>query len=688
MGLFFYICTMVNFPLFTKALRAGLSYFAYFFLIFFLSRGVFLWAYGGAISYREYAQDFFFAFLSGARFDVSAVCYGFIPVAVFWLISLFIKPNFSEKFKKIYLHFCRYYLLLVLVVFTAMQMIDFFFYQFFQSRINVLFFGIFNDDTSAVLRSVWTDYPIIKIVFIFALVIFGFLRVHRYISRNWEIQKAFSKPLSIASLLVFPLFVVGIRGSLGEFTLRREHTNVSSNVFINSLCYNAIYALNFAKSELKEAGIYPDIANELKIKGFSSVDEVRNQYQELFSVEIDEDFYVKTPANDFLEKNPPNVVFILMESMSNHYFELHSDRLNLLGDLAKTLPDLYYFKNGLSASNGTIYTLENLLVNSPKGIISQSPYFSVPFRASVARPFQEKGYQTSFITGAHLSWRNVDNLIKNQGFETIEGSSHIKQKNPLAEEFAWGIHDGYLFDHIAENLQKSKKPQFVFSLTVSNHTPYEIPKNYKPYPIDIKEIKDKIRVDEKMANDNFYSHQYAASQLAKFIQKIKNSPLGENTIIVATGDHNIRQIFEYDAENAFMRYSVPMLFYIPERYKPAFFDENVMASHKDIFPTLFYLSLSNQRYVYSGDNLFQKALPYRFGINEYRFMADSIGVLSNEGSVPMYYTWQDQSKRKLKLGNVHSPHAQQMQQKLKVYETALTLRTYMDIEKNKKSDKK
>src|SRR5690606_39180836 len=136
-------------------------------------------------------------------------------------------------------------------------------------------------------------------------------------------------------------------------------------------------------------------------------------------------FYTQTEYSDYLEQNPPNVVFVLMASMSNHYFELHSQELNLLGDMEAELPNLYYFKKGLSSFNGTIQSLENLFVNTPTTIISQSPYFDTPFSSSVARPFKNKGYETYFLTGSSISWRNIDNFIANQGYDHIEGGAYI-----------------------------------------------------------------------------------------------------------------------------------------------------------------------------------------------------------------------------------------------------------------------
>lgn len=673
----------MNIALFEKTVLNGLKYFGYFFLLFLVNRFLFLGVYANWTELRGFGAEIFQAFVVGARFDVSAICYAFLPIALFWLISLFVPKNKAAGFSGFYNAFSVIYLSIALLVYVSLLITDFFYFQFFQSHINILFFGIFNDDTQAVLHSVWKDYPIFKILLVYLTAFVGFWFVQRNVhSTNRHIEATTkSKVFGLVLLLVFPLFFIGMRGSLGVFTLRREHTNVSSNVFANSLCYNAIYALKFANSELKANRIDPDIDATLRKAGLTSVAEAQELYRKEVVNGFDSEFYSITNSNDFLAQNPPNVVFVLMESMSNHYFELNSETFNVLGDLKEELPYLYYFKNGLSSFNGTIFSLENLLVNTPKNIISQSSYFDTPFSSSVARPFKEQGYHTYFLTGASVSWRNVDNFIAHQGFDFIEGKSHIENKYPDAELFAWGAHDGYLFDYIEDKLKEpTKQAKFIFSLTISNHTPYEIPKNYTPYPISMDAtMKKEIRVDEKMAYDNFYAHQYAASQLAKLIHNIRNSELGENTIIVATGDHNIRQVFEYSDETGFLKRSVPVLMYIPEKYKPAYFDPELFVSHKDIFPTLFNLSLSNQRYVYSGDDMFKKSSKYRFALNNYDFIADSLGAISIDNDKAYYYTWMDGSKKKLKNADVNSEHAQFMIQKMKRFEALQTVHIYQDI---------
>lgn len=679
----------MNIGLYKRVLKITCVYFIFFFFVFLISRFFFLFSYGNLKELNDVKVGIAKAFISGARFDISAICYGFLPLVLFWLVSMFIPQRFSLRFLKIYYNAISIILMIVLLLFLSLIIIDYFFYQFFQSHINLLFFGIFYDDTSAVLDSVWTDYPILKIASVYLIAVLSFIFLSRSIKKNLvetNISVTFKKKDYLLTLVVL-LFFIGMRGSLGEFTLRREHTNVSTNEFVNSLGYNAIYSLKFANSERKENMIVPDIDKEIASSNYQSIVDIQKEYLGSESPFFDNDLSTKTAYNEFLEKNPPNVIFLQMESMSNHYFELNTDEFNLIGDLKEELPNLYYFKNGTSAFNGTIQTLENFIIGTPKTIISQSVYFDTPFSTSIALPFKSKGYDTYFLTGANLSWRNIDKMLERQHFDYLKGNNAILEFNPNAEQFAWGVHDGYLFDYIFNTLKKEDgKPKFIFGLTISNHTPFEVPTSFKTKPIKMPaEVKKSIRVKEDIAYANFYSHQYAASELARLIKTIKESPYGENTIIVASGDHNIRQVFEYTPEDGFMKRSVPILFYIPEKYKPAFFDANIMAAHKDIFPTIFNLSLSNAKYIYSGDDLFDKKKKYRFAINDYNFMADSIGAIAIENDKVYYYTWAEKNKRKLLVQPEIGEHGQYMLDKMKTFTTMHTIKIYQDIQRHQQN---
>jgi hypothetical protein len=47
----------------------------------------------------------------------------------------------------------------LLVIFISA--VDFIYYSFYQDRINVLIFGFFEDDTIALIKTIWRNYPVV-----------------------------------------------------------------------------------------------------------------------------------------------------------------------------------------------------------------------------------------------------------------------------------------------------------------------------------------------------------------------------------------------------------------------------------------------------------------------------------------------------------------------------------------------
>jgi phosphoglycerol transferase MdoB-like AlkP superfamily enzyme len=67
-------------------------------------------------------------------------------------------------------------------------------------------------------------------------------------------------------------------------------------------------------------------------------------------------------------------------------------------------------------------------------------------------------------------------------------------------------------------------------------------------------------------------------------------------------------------------------------------DNARFGSHKDIFPTIFNLSLSNVVYFKSGNNLFGDNSSHYFSINEYNQAFDKNGSVQF-GSTPIFFNW-------------------------------------------------
>jgi phosphoglycerol transferase MdoB-like AlkP superfamily enzyme len=581
----------------------------------------------------------------GFRFDTIIALYAILTFVLISIISLFFKSSFNSLKIVIFTLF--------FVLFFLLTIIHFYYYKFFQDNINILFFGLFEDDTQAVLTSVWTDYPFI---WLFLLTIGASYLAHLYFKKIIHIKfKTPHLPLIPKILMVIVFFFLlffGIRGRLTVFPLKSEDKVICHHYFINRVSGNCVFDLINAYSRKKEytvKAIHPEEA--VKKYDFSSAQEAISLYVNR-SVANHPDSLIaalknQTAHNDFLEENPPNVVVILYESMSNYFMSLNNNtNFNLLGELNDVLPEVYLFDHIFPSTGSTISALENMVINNYYFNVSQSNFYNVPFAGATALPFYDAGYKTFFYTSAKLGWRNQNNFLPYQYFQETAGSEIINKVFPDCKEETWGIYDEFLFNYAFKRLSENEgKPVYLFALTTTNHTPYEMPDI--DYP-DLTNLPEDITTKEEIALKAFKAFRYTNDCLGRFIKKIKNSSLAENTIIVVTGDHNARGIFNYADNHKYQKYSVPLLYFVPEKYRP---NTNVnlqsFGSHKDIFPTIYNIALSDAVYMKTGVNLFNpEESENNFGICEFSMIFDNNGYfqLNEPGS---YMSWDSNLKNSL-----------------------------------------
>jgi len=657
-------------------------------VMFMMFRLTVFFNFGNLFELNNFKLDVVKAFYVGAKFDTSVIAYALLPIFIY---ALFFSIFYTVNNKKGYSYFSaitKTYTIIISLILFLVSIVDYFFYSYFQTHISPVIYGLKNDKTSAILISMWTDYPVVKILIFIILIAYVFYKIYKTIFKTISINLiSFKKWNGVIVFLIFGLYFIGMRGSLGMFPLRLDHTTISVNSFVNELVLNGPFALRIANGLKEETNeIHLNTKKTIKHYGFNSKEEILRLYLNKSIPKKDnvlESLLIETKYNKFLEENPPNIVFVLNESLSNHYIDLHSKNLNLLGQLENELENCYLFRNFLSAENSTVETLESIILGTSKAPISQSPYANYSLRSSIANPFKDSGYQTTYLTGDQLGWRNTGRFIKKQNFDKIQGFSFLEKKYTNPEYFAWGIHDEYLYSHIFDVLSESKKPQFLFTLTISNHTPYDLPRSAKtPKHIISDSILKILTPTKKIALKNFASYYYAANELGMFIKKVRTSALGENTIIIATGDHNERGMFNYNSDEYFLKRSVPLIMYIPEKYKPIFVNLNRFGSHKDIFPTIFNLALSNANYIKTGNDLFSTSKNNYFAENSHVTAGNKYGVVIRKSKEKSdYYKWKDSINYKgLKATSIEeSPELLELKRKMEAHGAAMMLQFQEDV---------
>lgn len=574
-------------------------------LLLSINRLVLLLRYAPDDSLGMYKGDLAAAFMRGFRFDFKVTAFFLIPLVLLAIVDAFKPYKALPRLAK------NTALFLWLLAFILI-MVDQQYYAFFQSHINVLVFGLAEDDTSAVLKSAWSDHPVIRWSLIVAFSFWAIKKINELLLKRLPNTSPSFKNKVICFIIYIPFHVLLMRGSItSPFPLQRDDAFVSNHPFINYLVINPFFAVKEAIKDKQNSSSYlPESSILAKYK----LENVEQGLKDL-NIKSWDALYTRSPKNEILEKKPPNVVYVMMESWSGFLFDYHSPQNNLLSTFEKHSREDFLFRNMISFASSTLPSMEAMITSKEirDVFIWNSTFRFKSFESSIAQAYKSKGYRTVFITSGKMGWRNLNHWIPKQGFDEQYGQNDILSKYDDAEDCAWGVYDEYSFRLTKDILSNEKeKPLFIFVMATSNHTPYEVPSHYKVEPTLIpEELNPALTTSEELAKKSLIGYQYANKALGDFMGSVKESSLKENTLILAVGDHSSWMLAprNTDVMPATKAISVPLYMYIPEYLKKSIhYDPARPASHKDIVSTLVPLTLSDAKYFNLGNNLFSNSI--------------------------------------------------------------------------------
>lgn len=600
------IHSVVKLILFYLLMLFVMSLFRVFFAYYFGTEG--LWT--------QNTSDLFKAFILGLRYDTMVISYIIAPVFLFLSLGALIKSKWLMSLILFFSHKWSY-LLSLLVIFLLIS--DMAFYMYFQDHLNILFFGLFEDDTKAVLIGIQKNYPLeIALAILFVFFVFWYLLLKK-IFKNFDNKKSLTHGNAIGFFLFFilPLALLfgGARGSFSDLPLSPKYAAVSKNSFVNLVALNGIVTFERAfklRNEFSNGDL--TVAKTMGYGGnphraysdYLGFDTTPTSVEDLPTL-----LNRKTPKNEIAETVKPHVVVFVMESFGMYWLNFHSQEFNLLGELEKHMQEDFVFNRFVSADNGTIGSLLAITTNIPhrpqSRFLSESEFLDLKLPTSSLVPFSNRGYETTFIYGGKLAWRDLGKYATKQGFHNVEGEEHVKEALHLKGEVGteWGIFDEYLYDYVYQKLETSTRPQFILVMTTTNHPSYDIPKSYTPKSLNpSSELSQRIVREENLIEKRFSAFQYSNDRLGNFLNRIKSAALKENSIISFTGDHNFWGFINYSDEEIFSKYRVPFYLYVPEALRPKEFNKDKLGGHQDIMTTLYNLSLSETSYTSFGQDMF------------------------------------------------------------------------------------
>ena len=519
-------------------------------------------------------------------------------------------------------------------VFVLLSLINLHYFGFYKTPIDSLVFGLVEDDTLAVLQTIWRDFPVVWTLILVAALTHAASTLHRVLVATLEpdtLLQSRSIALKLVVLVVvfFALVLAG-KGTLREMALQRQHLTVTTSQFLNDMVPNGVIALKYAWDSRGQSQNLQDPLLGLKAMGFDSP----LAAAQLLGMPHGNEAEVKAAltAHAALPTGAPkkNLVFFLMESWSAEPMLYQAPQFDVLGRLAPTLKNACHFSNFDSAQPGTHPTLEAILFSSPITPLTLGDVGRKPIPWAIPKIIKEAGYQTLFVTSARSGWRDLNRVLKVQGFDEVVDASTLKQAFPDADLGIWGVWDHYVFKYLSQRMaaQPTDKPLFVFVLTATNHPPYDLPADYQRVPRDMALWKGETTSDTLRLNLDTY--RYATDLLGGFVQEVQGGPLAKTTLVAATGDHNVRSFGMYaEPSRRYLMRQVP--FVIWGDSLTCGNQQSLPASHRDMFTTLLPLAGVQGPYVNSGRNLLLPAAAQSDPLNAPRAMFFTGDVRNAQG---------------------------------------------------------
>ncbi|RJP87281.1 MAG: alkaline phosphatase family protein [Desulfobacteraceae bacterium] len=518
---------------------------------------------------------------NGFRFDSRVAMYFILPIFLLSLASAFFPLE-------LIIHRARlatgiFFTVLTLLLCSATIP----YFKEYNDQFNSWIFGLVYDDFGAILRTAWSQVPVIKSLTVLMALIMGLIFfLKNFLNREpgWA-YKANRLPVVMKTMVTFFILFFVVAAGRGFSVLRPvqlKDASITRDLFLNKTVLNPYEALRYHFAD------YQASRSEEGIKKFLPDGDIRSAAQRYFN-----DAGALNNIDDFMrhiaqgaEPVPPKHIFlIVMEGYSSWPMLEKYKSMQTCGQLKSVAEKGLWVKRFLPVYRGTPHALNTIIAGLPdmKTMINYQPSSRKPYPTSIAPIFKQLGYRTRFFYGGYLSWQRIEDFCRNQGFDEIYGAPHMGNWVQANE---WGVDDEELFQFIEETISDDQ-PSFNMVMTTSYHPPYNIDVFAKGYPV--REIPpDLADIYDSGVPLNIFGHLwYSDKCLGAFINHTEKNLTAP--VFAVTGDHFSRK-FLNSQPSLYERSSVPLVLYGPAVLKGKQLPENAVGSHIDIAPTLIELS--------------------------------------------------------------------------------------------------
>ncbi len=551
-------------------------------------------------------------FFTSLRFDVATAAVWVLPTFLLALAVLLLP--LGRALDRLRRAVACAYTVVAMFIFGA----DLVFFSEYNDQFNQHVFGLFHDDTTAILITVWKSYhPVPVLLAAGSAAWLGMQLVRRWLAHtpSWLTRVAhipgLGRRIAITIALFFFMAAMARGGTLWGEPIRLKHAFVADSLFLNRTVLNPFTALSkavetklLAERSGGDAAFWPeaDLTGAVRLAR-----EMHGLAPEPLGRRLDDNLTVTARGS----ATPPRHVFlILLESHDGWTVLPEYRRFGLSPQLSSLADRGVYFRNFLPSASGTIGSMNALMTGIPEtGLnINYETTAARAYPTAVAETFRRLGYKTRFFYGGYLSWQRLDSFAMAQGFDEVwGGGSMVDDHTPTNE---WGVSDQYLFDFVGKRVTDDV-PSFNFILTTSNHPPYDLDLDALGFPL--KALPEPLRATKSDTLRVLGHLWYTDRETGRFVAETEerlSAPL-----FAITGDHTTRLQIKFPGDSVFEQVGVPFILYGPAVLGEQRGERRTAGAHIDIAPTLYELSApAGFPYAAFGRDLFTKPAPsYGFG---------------------------------------------------------------------------
>jgi len=493
-----------------------IKYLLYWVVIQSFFRIIFVFSYPSLISELGF-MDKLRIFSHGLPLDLSLVGYIMIlPTLILLLFSGF-KFNILPPFFKIYT-------LIILPAIILLSITNIVTYEYWNTPIDKSIFDYLNTpgDTVSSLNTWFLIVLILICILLFYL--FGFVFYRILFNKHWKDYKP-SWLYSLVFIIVLPALIIPIRGGFG-MPINTGVGYFHVNSFANHAAINPVWNVFYTITESESMDFQFNILSNTEVE------------------EIIANLHYSSDGNSPAYVMPgSNVVVILLESFSQAMIQHWEGDQEVIPAFNRLIPEGIFFSNFYATGTMTDRGLAAIISGYPA--LSRTCIFRYERKLNdlsfLTRDLESHGYSSTFIYGGDIDFAHIRSYMVTAGFDNIltenDFSTNIKRSN-------WGVPDEYVLQRLIEECDQSTQPFFNVCLTLSSHSPFDVPMD----PV-FEETSHKM----SFYNSAFYTDKC----LGEFFSQAKMKEWWENTLIVLLADHGSRICSQVDYGQS--RFHIPML---------------------------------------------------------------------------------------------------------------------------------